>query len=1204
MALALGIGVPTLVSAAISNGMNASDLLGQYDDSSPTSPSPVYTKSAANNVPNQLGIYWPTGAVVDTVRHRLFVVDHINSRVLVFSLTSANLINSRFPSYVLGQPNFYTRDAATTRSGMNQPKGIAFDSANNRLFVSEQSNNRVTIFDLSSGISNGMDATYVLGQPDFTSSASAATQAGMNYPTSLAYDPSSHLLFVAERQNNRVSVFDLTSGITNGMNASYVLGQSGFTSSSAATTQVGLSQPYGVHYETSSNRLFVTELGNNRVTVFSGSSIATGMAANSVLGQRSFTTSTAATTQSGLSLPIGVAYDTTRNRLYIGDYGNNRVMVFSGSNLTHGMLANTVIGQSSFTTSTAATTQSSVRTPYNLFYDTSSDRLYVSEGEGNSRVTIFNGAAIGIGMNASDLLGQYDDSASSPQPVYTKSAANNAPNQFGLSGPQGITIDTTNHRLFLADYNNNRVLVYTLTNGNTLNTKLPSYVLGQPNFYTNTAATTGSGMRSPIGLTYDNSRSRLYVSDSGNNRVLVYSGSTLSSGMIANTVLGQADFVTSTARTTQSGMSLPFYLAFDTARSRLYVADYSNNRVLVFSGATIGTGMRANTVLGQSSFTTSTAATTQTGMRNPAGLAYDSTANHLFVSDYTNNRILVFSGSSLRSGMSGNTVLGQSTFTTSVSATTRTGMGSPHNMAFDSGTQRLFVGDPNNNRVLVFNGANMTNGMRALNVLGQSSFTTSTAAATRSGFNLPNASFYNTADDTLFVGQWNNNRVSIFDAAEATPTFSYSVSSGVATLTLTDEYMNTSSSVDSVSLTLTTQGGDSESLTLQETGAETGIFTASFPMRSELPQTSNGVVQDNTAPGSVTVTAAYTNVFNQSVSYRETVSLSSSSSTTSTSTGGGGGGGGGAGRGVTTITPAGQSSSRSSSSAPSTDSPASPEIPSSESSPSTLIVERNGQTLRFNDVPLSSWFTPYVRTLVERGIASGYEDAQGNSLNLFKPSNPVTYAEALKMMLLSGGKEITQGTPANLSAKNDWSAPYVKTAEDLKLSVYTKNLPVQSPASRGALLQSWLEIMGVPMTTSSENPFSDLPTSHPHYKAILTAYQIGIISGDTDAQGNPTGTVRPDDTINRAELAKILTILPDLSMLQSSPVETTSPVMSNAYVITEDAALHVDARSQSLILGYVKKGEYVTLLRTVDVWAEVRTEEGRQGFVSWSKLSK
>lgn len=241
---------------------------------------------------------------------------------------------------------------------------------------------------------------------------------------------------------------------------------------------------------------------------------------------------------------------------------------------------------------------------------------------------------------------------------------------------------------------------------------------------------------------------------------------------------------------------------------------------------------------------------------------------------------------------------------------------------------------------------------------------------------------------------------------------------------------------------------------------------------------------------------------------------------------------------------------------------------------------------------------------MERGIASGYEDAQGNSLNLFKPSNPVTYAEALKMMLLSGGKEITQGTPANLSAKNDWSAPYVKTAEDLKLSVYTKNLPVQSPASRGALLQSWLEIMGVPMTTSSENPFSDLPTSHPHYKAILTAYQIGIISGDTDAQGNPTGTVRPDDTINRAELAKILTILPDLSMLQSSPVETTSPVMSNAYVITEDAALHVDARSQSLILGYVKKGEYVTLLRTVDVWAEVRTEEGRQGFVSWSKLSK
>ena len=61
-------------------------------------------------------------------------------------------------------------------------------------------------------------------------------------------------------------------------------------------------------------------------------------------------------------------------------------------------------------------------------------------------VPIFvHAAALTNGMNASDALGQYDDSLTNPQPVYTKSAANNGPNSlgFGAGGPVCTALDAS-----------------------------------------------------------------------------------------------------------------------------------------------------------------------------------------------------------------------------------------------------------------------------------------------------------------------------------------------------------------------------------------------------------------------------------------------------------------------------------------------------------------------------------------------------------------------------------------------------------------------------------------------------------------------------------------------------------------------------------------------------------------------------------------
>jgi hypothetical protein len=167
--------------------------------------------------------------------------------------------------------------------------------------------------------------------------------------------------------------------------------------------------------------------------------------------------------------------------------------------------------------------------------------------------------------------------------------------------------------------------------------------------------------------------------------------------------------------------------------------------------------------------------------------------------------------------------------------------------------------------------------------------------------------------------------------------------------------------------------------------------------------------------------------------------------------------------------------------------------------------------------------------LAGRGVVSGFRDAHGDPTGLFKPAAHVTIAEMLKMSLLSAGKTLTPAAPRNRSARGDWSAPYVATAETLRLSLFTSPaLRVQADATRGQVIQTLLESFSLPLRKATPGLYRDLPISSRYADAIATATALGILSGDTDAAGKPTGTVRPNDPINRAEVAKIVTLTRNL----------------------------------------------------------------------------
>jgi len=828
-------------SDALTNGILATDLLGQYNEDSYINPVPEYTKDGTNNGANRFGFDGPSGILFDFVNHRYFVSDRDNNRVLVYDLNVDDTFPDRVPDHVLGQINFYSNTAANTQSGLNLPQGLALDVANNRLFVAEVGGNRVKVFDISDGIDDGENAIYVLGQADFTSFSSANTQAGMNQPQGLAYDATNNRLFVAEVNGNRVKVWDVAS-ITNGENAINVLGQSLFTTNTTASTQSGMDGAFSVAYDATNKRLFVAERDDNRVKVFNvdptvlipDDSGTDGPNAINVLGQSDFTSSGAAATQSGMDSPRGLAYDSTNNRLFVAEKDDNRVKVFDVTSISDGENAINVLGQSDFTSSGSSSTQSGMDGPEGLAYNTTNNRLFVAEFDDN-RVKVFNvDPAVLIadnsgtdGPNAVNLLGQYDQTSFiDPVPEYTKSGENDGPNIFGFDNPEYAVFDFTNHRYFVSDYSNSRVLVYNLNTDNTFPDRIPDNVLGQPNFYTKTANNTQAGLKFPRGLAYDAVNNRLFVAEYTGHRVKVWDVTSITNGENATNVLGQSDFTSSSSANTQSGMYNPYGLAYDSTNKRLFVAELLGNRVKVWDVTSISDGENAVNVLGQSDFTSNGAATTQSGMDSPTGLAYDSTNKRLFVADGS-NRVIVFDVTSISDGENATNVLGQDDFTSNLGANTQSGMNSPQGLAYDSTNNRLFVAEVSGDRVKIWDVESISDGENAINVIGQADFTSSSGATTQAGMDGPKGLAYDSTNDKLFVSQVSNHRISIFSLSNTVtsisgPSGSYNTG---ASITLSIIFSSAVTVTGTPSLALETGDTDKSASYTSGSGSNQLIFT-------------------------------------------------------------------------------------------------------------------------------------------------------------------------------------------------------------------------------------------------------------------------------------------------------------------------------------------------------------------------------------------
>jgi hypothetical protein len=200
---------------------------------------------------------------------------------------------------------------------------------------------------------------------------------------------------------------------------------------------------------------------------------------------------------------------------------------------------------------------------------------------------------------------------------------------------------------------------------------------------------------------------KLVVTDTNNNRVLIWNSIPTTSGQAADLVLGQMDFTTCTPNRGLSAdantLNGPAGVWSD--GTRLVVADSINNRVLIWNSIPTINDQPADLVLGQSNFTSVAInqgiTPSNVTMRHPYdGVYFNNT--QLFVADADNNRVLVWDSFPTSNDQPADKVLGQPDIATVTVGTSDMKMSAPGGI-FLYGKQ-LIVGDTANSRYLIFNG--------------------------------------------------------------------------------------------------------------------------------------------------------------------------------------------------------------------------------------------------------------------------------------------------------------------------------------------------------------------------------------------------------------------------------------------------------------------------------------------------------------------
>lgn len=362
--------------------------------------------------------------------------------------------------------------------------------------------------------------------------------------------------------------------------------------------------------------------------------------------------------------------------------------------------ANLALGQTLFTTNTYAppANPATLNKPAGVAVDPTTGKVFVADHDNHRVLRFASQAALKNGANAEAVFGQVNFSG-----AQANQNGGAVPSQTSLSGPSDVFVDDAG-RLWVADTNNNRVLMFLAASSLFSAPIYADRVFGQPDFATALPAPTSTTLAGPTGVNVD-SLGTLWVADTGSHRVVGFKNAAfaVANGPPADYLLGQTSFTGNVADTTQNNFFTPTGVSAD-VDGYLWVADRDNNRVVAFANPPLSFGPPAVALLGQKDYISNVAAPSPsaTTMNHPTGVF--ARGSRVWVLDDFNNRALRFDNPvvSTASPPPAAAVVGQSAFTAKLPGLSAQRIAPADGHLFVDATNQLWLADRPNNRVLRF----------------------------------------------------------------------------------------------------------------------------------------------------------------------------------------------------------------------------------------------------------------------------------------------------------------------------------------------------------------------------------------------------------------------------------------------------------------------------------------------------------------------
>ena len=515
------------------------------------------------------------GITIDTTNNFLYILDASNNRIQKFTLSTGAFVGAIGNSSASGtcsagaQSSWCTGGVFIPERGDGSfisPGFGAIDTTGNALYITDY-NHRIQKINLSTGASVaalGMTVTTPSSWSQTINGRSPGTFDGMmDYASDVAIDVTNNFFYIVNKNNYRVDKFVLSTGsfvgsigttdnasgtCLNGAQTSWCTGGIFITNTSGDGSFSYVSK---LTIDIPGNRLYVGD--NSSVQKFNLSTGAfigtigqsTSAAGTCVVGKQSGWCSGSSSFSSGsadgqFGNVSGISLDTTNDFLYVAD-DYNRIQKFV---LSTGAFIGS-IGNSTASGTCVAGKQTSWCTggsfslgssdgmfyyPSGLSIDISNDRLYVSDSE-NNRVQKFV-------LSTGAFVGAIGNSTASGTCVAGKQSSWCTGGSFStgsldgmFASAKGISIDTTNNFLYVADPSNFRIEKFVLSTGAFVgaignSTASGTCIKGEQRSWCTggvfRAETNGIGFSYPQSIGLDSVHKRLYISDQNNVKKITW----------------------------------------------------------------------------------------------------------------------------------------------------------------------------------------------------------------------------------------------------------------------------------------------------------------------------------------------------------------------------------------------------------------------------------------------------------------------------------------------------------------------------------------------------------------------------------------------------------------------------------------------------------------------------------------------------------